>query len=89
MFQRTLKSNIQCLQPDKMECSLNNVSITKKKTFLELLKSWFRISLIPVGTEFLCLTGVLGVPGVLDGLSHVVSEKQEQNETISCYFHLL
>lgn len=28
---------------------------------------------IPAGKEFLCRWDILGVPGVLDGLSHVVS----------------
>lgn len=28
---------------------------------------------VPVGREFLCRREVLGVPGALDGLSHVVS----------------
>lgn len=29
---------------------------------------------VPAGREFLCRMDILGVPGVLDGLSHVVSE---------------
>lgn len=29
---------------------------------------------VPAGREFLCRREVLGVPGTLDGLSHVVSE---------------
>lgn len=28
---------------------------------------------VPAGREFLCRWDILGVPGVLDGLSHVVS----------------
>lgn len=30
--------------------------------------------IVPAGREFLCRIGVLGVPGTLDGLSHVVSD---------------
>lgn len=29
---------------------------------------------VPAGREFLCRREVLGVPGALDGLSHVVSD---------------
>lgn len=32
------------------------------------------IFVVPVGREFLCRRDILGVPGVLDGLSHVVSD---------------
>lgn len=31
-------------------------------------------TVVPAGREFLCRRDILGVPGVLDGLSHVVSD---------------
>ena len=33
---------------------------------------------VPAGREFLCRRDILGVPGVLDGLSHVVSDVQKE-----------
>ncbi len=47
-------------------------------TFWIIYRWWFlhvKVHFSPVGTEFLCFTGVFGVPGVLDGRSHVVSGK--------------
>ena len=52
---------------------------------------------VPAGREFLCRRDILGVPGVLDGLSHVVSERGrkrgrktmtlgEEHQLCSCYF---
>lgn len=35
---------------------------------------------VPAGKEFLCRRAVLGVPGVLDGLSHVVSVWEEKKK---------
>lgn len=35
---------------------------------------------VPAGKEFLCRRDVLGVPGVLDGLSHVVSVRKEKKK---------
>lgn len=51
---------------------------------------------VPVGREFLCRRDILGVPGVLDGLSHVVSDVQKERgegKTMaleeSCYSDIL
>ncbi len=41
---------------------------------------------VPAGREFLCRSEVLGVPGALDGLSHVVSDgvfRRKGNKTMT------
>lgn len=39
-------------------------------------------AVVPGGKQFLCRRDILGVPGVLDGLSHVVSVCEEKKKYI-------